>query len=474
MRKRFTLLTEVVSKRLAKMLVISVCLAVLCYSSAQAQRPAFVGMGDSIGEGVQSADANLKTQPFSYLKFLASQIGIYFPLPFIRTCPLGAVGDTTFRSRLWPEIRALNLSVSGADVNSLLNDQADALDEDEIDSETDLVLFPRVGSQMEIAESIGARSIICWIGNNDVLSAAISFDQLDASQMTPIDEFEADFTELAGRLGALGKNVVFANIPDVTKIGFLVDGQDLKRFLGSDFGLADGDFTSIVVMLLIRLGLDNGSLLKDPDFVLDAGEVALIQERIEIFNAIIEDAAFAINAPVVDINAMFNDLDENPPIFFGTPVTPRFLGGIFSLDGVHPSNIEHALAANAFIQTINSHFQVNIPLISEGDLEGIFLRDPFQDKDGDGRVRGRYGAGLLETFGPVLGISGDRNDFIPDALPAQINPRMGEQFIQGYLTLRGIDPQMASEWSKWDAIEVFRYIFRLNIFDGWGKWGSKP
>jgi hypothetical protein len=392
MKKICTFLTEVVSKRLAKMLVIWVCLAVLCYSSAQAQGPALVGMGDSIGEGVQSADASLKTQPFSYLNFLARQTGIRFPLPLIRSGPLGAVGETILRSRLWPDIPTLNLSVSGADVNSLLNERADALGEDEIDSETDLVLFPRVGSQMEIAESIGARFIVCWIGNNDVLSAAISFDQLDASQMTPIEEFKADFTELAERLDALGKNVVFANIPDVTKIGFLVDRQDLIRFLGSDFGLAEGDFTSIVVMLLIRLGLDNGSLLMDPDFVLDAGEVALIQERIEIFNATIENAASAINAPVVDINVMFDDMDENPPIFFGIPITPRFLGGFFSLDAVHPSNIGNALAANAFIQTINSHFPTNIPLISDRDLERIFLRDPFQDKDGDGRVRGRYGS----------------------------------------------------------------------------------
>ncbi len=466
MKKIFTLPTKVVSKRLTKVLIIWVFLSVLCYSSAQAQRPVFIGMGDSIGEGVQSADASLRTQPFTYLKFLARQVGIRFPLPLIRSGSLGVVGETILRSRLWAEIPTSNLSVSGANVNSLLNDRADARHEYQIDSETDLVLFPRVGSQMEIAESIGAPFIICWIGNNDVLSAAISFDQLNATQMTPIEEFEADFLEIAERLDALGEVVVFANIPDVTKIGFLVDRLDLIRFLGSDFGLAEGDFTSIVVMLLIRLGLDDGRLLRHPDFVLDAGEVELIQERIEIFNGIIETAALDIDAPVVDINAMFDDLDENPPIFFGIPVTPRFLGGIFSLDGVHPSNIGHALAANAFIQTINSHFQTNIPLISDRDLEGIFLRDPFQDKDGDLRVGGRFGAGLLETLGPVLGISGDRNDFIPEALPSQISPRMGVEFIHRYLTLRGVDPQVASEWSKWDAIEVFRDIFRLNVLGG--------
>jgi hypothetical protein len=38
------------------------------------------------------------------------------------------------------------------------------------------------------------------------------------------------------------------------------------------------------------------------------------------------------------------------------------------------------------------------------------------DKDGDGRVTGRPGAGLLETLSPLLGFSGDLNDFLPPAL----------------------------------------------------------
>jgi hypothetical protein len=101
-----------------------------------------LAIGDSIGEGVQSADANLRTQPFNYLNFLARQMRVPFGLPLIKSGPLGLVGDTTNRSRLLPFLPASNLAVSGADVNSLLNDRADASTEDEIDSETDLALFP--------------------------------------------------------------------------------------------------------------------------------------------------------------------------------------------------------------------------------------------------------------------------------------------------------------------------------------------
>lgn len=433
-----------------------------------------LGMGDSIGEGVQSADASLRTQPFSYLKLLARQIRVPFSLPLIKSGPLGVVGDTSNRSRLVPSLAASNLAVAGADVSSLLNDRADALSENEIDSETDLVLFPRRASQIEIAESAEAPFIVCWVGGNDVLPAIISFDQLDASQMTSVQEFSANFKEIIQRLSLLRRPVVFANIPDVTQIGFLVDRQDLIRFLGSDFGLAEGDFTSIVVMLLIRLGLDDGSLLRNPDFVLDAREVRIIQQRIGIFNQIIRDAVASIGMPVVDVKALFDASAQDPPVFRGVALTLRFLGGLSSLDGVHPSNIGHALLANAFIETINAHFQTDIPPIRKKVLKSIFLTDPFVDKDGDGRVRGRFGAGLLETLGPLLGISGDFDDFTPDPFQVEVDDNLGiqlideglgKQFIERFLILQGKDPREAAQWTREDVMEAFRHILGLKILE---------
>jgi lysophospholipase L1-like esterase len=444
--------------QMALILLLSLLFAVSLFSPAQAETLVMLGLGDSIGEGVQSADASLRTQSFSYLKFIGRQIGVNLRSPWIESGPVGWVGDTTNRTRLFPHISGLNLAVSGADVNSLLNDQADALSVDEINSETDLVLFPRLGSQVEIAESLMPPLTVCWIGNNDVLSAAISFDQLDASQLTPVDQFTADFNEIVQRLGDLGGAVIFANIPDVTNIGFLVDRQDLIHFLGSDFGLAEGDFTSIVVMLLIRLGLDDGSLLNDPNFILDAEEVQMIQERIDAFNLIIEDAAAVIGVPVVDINALYDAIDSNPPQILGTPITTRFLGGIFSLDGVHPSNIGHAIIANTFISTINDHFNSSIPEISVEDRIKIFLTDPFVDKDGDGVVKGRPLAGLLETLGPQLGISGDINDFDPDVSGVPAEAGLRGEVIERFLSRQGKEPHIASLRDIGGFMEFFRIV----------------
>ena len=337
--------------------------------------------------------------------------------------------------------------------------------EAEIDSETDLVLFPRLGSQLEVAESIAQDTpslIVCWIGNNDALSAAISFDELNASQLTPVDEFKADFMEIASRLNATGQPVVFGNIPDVTSIAFLMDREDLSFFLGDDYGLPEGHYTTLVAMMLIRLGLDDGSILQDPDFVLDTEEVETIKERIDTFNGIIETTAAGFGFPVVDINALFRDLIDNPPEFYGIPLTSRLLGDFFSLDGVHPSGIGHLVIANAFIETVNAHYQLDIFPYDENAFNLFFLIDPHVDKDGDGRVRGRRRAGLLETVAPFLGISGDPDDFnFLESIPQSADERRiapGERWSK----TRRSRIQDAADWTRRDAVDAFKRIYRFN------------
>ena len=63
------------------------------------------------------------------------------------------MGDVQFRTRVDPSVVSFNLSVSGAKVGDVLRDQADAFSPTQFDSELDLVQFPKVGSQVEIAES---------------------------------------------------------------------------------------------------------------------------------------------------------------------------------------------------------------------------------------------------------------------------------------------------------------------------------
>ena len=172
-------------------------------ATGQTSSALFVGMGDSIGEGVQSADANLFTQPFSFLNLIAVRMSAPFPIPLIRTSPVASVSSVLGRSRIDPTVRTFNLAVSGADTESLLNDAATATDVSQIATETDLVLFPWLGSQMQVAEQLRPARVACWIGNNDALGSVLAFDHLDASQLTPVTDFTARFTEIADRLQAM-------------------------------------------------------------------------------------------------------------------------------------------------------------------------------------------------------------------------------------------------------------------------------
>jgi hypothetical protein len=257
---------------------------------AQSKVP-LAALGDSLGEGVQSADASFLTQPHGYLNLVAHQMAAAFPLPLISSSPIDIVGETATRARLQPSLIPANLAVSGATLDSLLN-QAASLP---VANETDLVLEPFTVTQIQAAGQLSPALTICWIGNNDVLSAVLPFDQLDASQLTSVAQFTADYAQLAASLKALGGRVVVGNIPDVLDIGYVVTPQELVALFGSDLGLPAGSVTTIPTVLLIKLGFLPPTILQNPSFVLDSTEIATIEQRIQTFNQIIASKSLLKN-----------------------------------------------------------------------------------------------------------------------------------------------------------------------------------
>src|ERR1700678_1597463 len=89
-----------------------------------AQPPAYVAPGDSLGEGVQSADASYRTQPYSFVNVIAKQLGVDFPIPLIQDGPLTSVLSVKGRTRIDPTVATFDLAVSGADTTSILNQAA--------------------------------------------------------------------------------------------------------------------------------------------------------------------------------------------------------------------------------------------------------------------------------------------------------------------------------------------------------------
>jgi hypothetical protein len=98
--------------------------------------------------------------------------------------------------------------------------------------------------------------------------------------------------------------------------------------------------------------------------VLTPTELTTIKQRHADVNAAIASIAAARNIPVVDIAGTFAEyrLGRN---FGGIVLSPAFItGGLFSFDGVHPTDIGYSIIANAFIREINESWDRRIPTAS--------------------------------------------------------------------------------------------------------------
>lgn len=408
-------------------------------------------LGDSLSEGEQSADANRETQPVGYASLIALQMRGSFPLPLISISPVGVAGSTFLRHRIHPDVISADLGVSGATVSDTLATSA----QPGTNNEYDLVLSPRNTTEIGAAVASPAPLILYWAGTDDVIRAILSFDKLDGSQITPATTFRANFTRAMAKLKALGRPVVVGNIPDVTQIAFLMDRRTLAQYAGSDFGLAEGSYTTLITALLLRLHLEDTSILQNGDYTLDPTEIAHIRQSVSSFNAIIADAAGRAGFPVVDVHAYFEDFVAHPPAYGGATLSNRYLGGMFSLDGIHPSDISYALLANDFIRVIDSRYGRSIPPLTGEQLDRIARHDPFVDVKGDGRVRGRFGAGLLETLAPIVGLK-------HDVKHPETNRSLGERFMAEYRKrMRQATPKGA-EAAKNEVHDAMRHMFGLD------------
>jgi hypothetical protein len=89
---------------------------------------------------------------------------------------------------------------------------------------------------------------------------------------------------------------------------------------------------------------------------------------------VISQQATAVGATLVDVNALFTKVANSGITINGYTGTTGFLGGVFSLDGIHPTNTGYAVVANTFIDTMNTTIATKIPDI---DLGSVTATDPL-------------------------------------------------------------------------------------------------
>lgn len=246
-----------------------------------------------------------------------------------------------------------------------------------------------LGTQLAQAASLDPTFATIWIGNNDVLPAAVSGVVIDGVTLTTKAVFEPDFRTIVDTLSANGARLAVGTIPDVTLIPyvttlprFVVNPQTGEPILGQDGTpvplvgpdgpLESGDFVLLSASTHLKqgYGLPQGICpiaacppLTNGD-ILSAGEVAAIRARTSELNGVITGLAAAGSFAVVDLNRTMADVAAHGITLGGVDFDAGFLtGGIFGYDGVHLTPFGYATVANEFIAAINRTFGNAIPLV---------------------------------------------------------------------------------------------------------------
>jgi lysophospholipase L1-like esterase len=270
------------------------------------------------------------------------------------------------------------------------------------------------------AKALHPDLVTFWLGNNDVLGYATSGGVSPAAP-TSLAAFTYLYSQAVDSLRAALPNasIVVANIPDVTTIAFFTtlgphiaaavaaSGAPFRYQKHGETGVASGNttFTEATPPLICLTGSAYAPLLGQPTgkwyrdkgypslpagidttkpfgfhpqnpwpdaLVLDADEQAVAATAVAGFNSAIATAAQAKNAVVVDINAFFAGVKANGYFWAGEEFTSEYVkGGLFSLDGVHPSSRGSGVLANQFIKKMNERLGTKLSYVDISALPGI-------------------------------------------------------------------------------------------------------
>jgi lysophospholipase L1-like esterase len=361
-----------------------------------------VVVGDSLTAGFQNfslydsdSDATMPLggQKHAYAAKIAQQVGanLYLPLISAPGIPAALVMDqfgvitrgTGFGSRENPLVQTRNLSVPGYTVDDALVRFINTANvTDAIDAMALQVLgFPGLAthtppcggfafpngvvalSEVGCAVQLRPTAILVSIGNNDALQSLTL-----GRPPTNSAHFRASYRFLLGSLASTGAKIVVANIPDVTAIPFLFPVPVFQAICHSTpAGAGPTDFvvpdiTKPTFNICTTYTVRSGAM------------IAQTHTAVKDFNAIIASEASKVGAVVVDVNGLFAGIAKNGYQVGAAHLTSSFLGGLFSLDAIHPTNTGHAIIANEFIKTMNSRLGTNIPSIS---IAAVAQADPL-------------------------------------------------------------------------------------------------
>jgi lysophospholipase L1-like esterase len=362
-----------------------------------------VFIGDSLTAGFQNGSLLDSQQTNGYASLVAAQAKFDIALPLIAPPGVPTVlelqstafppvvkpvsGVSTGRDN--PTVQPTDLAVPGHKLHDILNYAPPLAPTSGEDLITSLVLgFPLGNTKTQIEEAVALKpsTIFVWAGSNDALQADESGMP---GSMTSLSSFTSDFTQLMVTLKATSANLIVANVPDITAIPYMTPAPTIisevasatnlpAATVGAGLGISNGDLLNAQgltdaeaeVQAIAKGGMPTP--LPDGD-VLTAAEILTVQNTINAYNQIIQQQVAAAGGTLVDMHAYFQTLAAGVTIN-GYQATNAFLGGLFSLDGIHPTNTGYALLANQFLQALNTTFALSLAPVN---AQQVAAADPY-------------------------------------------------------------------------------------------------
>lgn len=388
-----------------------------------------LALGDSLSAGTQDAATLAPTQISSWISIFAKQASVKFNVIFVNPW-LDAQGERTN-----PAEHPTNISIPGLEIKEALTASGtiplidgvpvnispylEPLSGEGVSTPIDVLLY--MLSQAKDNQS--KRWVFVWLGANNAVFdftrvSNLSEDNID-DYMTSPGEFEKDYQELMDVISAQAPEALFViTVPDILRVGFLFTMDDLAFFLGERIPKSNIDPNSLVplnvaaqMIMGAQAGISSDILFGNlnPSEYLDSNEQKVIRDRLKTYNDIIRRIAAKAGATVIDTDDMISAwLMNGVSIGSGKKLYRSWgRGGIFSLDGIHPSDTGHALIANAAIARVNAALSIDIPEI---DLATIYYNDPYRDLDGDGLVAGPTWKPKEGSIAAILRIFVDNDD----------------------------------------------------------------
>jgi lysophospholipase L1-like esterase len=364
----------------------------------------YVALGNSLTAGFQSDGINDSTQKQSYALLLARSMGTRYAYPSLAMpgCrpPLNNfLTQTRVTLAGQPPSTAATCNLrSTSSITAALNNVAvpgiASIDPTSAappaQKANPLEQFILGGESMvQRALDVSPTFATVWVGNNDVLSAAIQGVYTGGPQPTPVATFITNYSKMINQLttGAQGIKGVLIGVVQVAGAPIMVAAaafaspvfqaginQATGRTVTYDPGCATS--TSLIGFPIVAaikaqqlpavIACSKGVFPPPVGdiFVLDAAEQAQVGGIINGYNAYIKAKADSIGFAYYDPNTTLARLATQDPILgthvpnIGSATAP--FGQFVTLDGIHPSAAAHIQIANDIIAVINAKYGTSL------------------------------------------------------------------------------------------------------------------